>query len=207
MIGKLRIEDIMDILLKLFLPDAESIVGFKKGPAVCLPLPDIFCGIQFPEVCHEIVDVQRIADDGAGDDADQNAIEQRMTQVEQSASEFKVEVTQAIATQVASVSNDVEAISQGLSNFQETVSGYMAFNGDSLSIGVNGSNFKTEITNTEMAFTESGDRVAYISNSDMYITRARVTDTLSVGTIDNGYFDFVTMPGGLALKWRSGSAG
>ena len=139
-------------------------------------------------------------------DADQNAIEQRMTQVEQSASEFKVEVTQAIATQVASVSNDVEAISQGLSNFQETVSGYMAFNGDSLSIGVNGSNFKTEITNTEMAFTESGDRVAYISNSDMYITRARVTDTLSVGTVSNGYFDFVTMAGGLALKWRTGSS-
>ena len=128
-----------------------------------------------------------------------------MTQVEQSASEFKVEVTQAIATQVASVSNDVEAISQGLSNFQETVSGYMAFNGDSLFIGVNGSNFKTEITNTEMAFTESGDRVAYISNSDMYITRARVTDTLSVGTVSNGYFDFVTMAGGLALKWRTGS--
>ena len=63
--------------------------------------------------------------------------------------------------------------------------------------------FKTEITNTEMAFTENGEKVAYVSNNDMYITRARVTDTLSVGTVDNGYFDFVTLPGGLALKWRN----
>ena len=37
----------------------------------------------------------------------------------------------------------------------------------------------------------------------MYITRARVTDTLSVGTVNNGYFDFVTLAGGLALKWRN----
>lgn len=54
---------------------------------------------------------------------------------------------------------------------------------------------------------ENSEKVAYISNSDMHITRARVTDTLSVGTTANGYFDFVTMPGGLALKWRNGKAG
>ena len=36
----------------------------------------------------------------------------------------------------------------------------MDFNGDSLSIGVVGSSFKTEITNTEMAFTENGEKVA-----------------------------------------------
>lgn len=138
-------------------------------------------------------------------DADRNALEQRVTQVEQTASEFKVEVSRTIANEVANVTSEVENIGQGLDNFRETVTGYMGFNGDSLSIGVNGSNFKTEITNTEMAFKESGEKVAYISNSDMYITRARVTDTLSVGTVDHGYFDFVTMAGGLALKWRSGA--
>ncbi len=50
----------------------------------------------------------------------------------------------------------------------DTVTGYMDFNGDSLSIGVVGSSFKTEITNTEMAFTENGEKVAYVSNNDRF---------------------------------------
>ena len=138
---------------------------------------------------------------------DRNALETRITQIEQTASDFKVEITQTMTDKVAAVSGDVEELSQDLSQFQSTVQGYMAFDGDKLSLGKTGNSFKTEITNTEMAFTENSEKVAYISNSDMYITRARVTDTLSVGTTENGYFDFVTMAGGLALKWRNGSAG
>ena len=136
-------------------------------------------------------------------DSDHNAIEQRLSNVEQSASDFKVEITRSVADQIAEVSGDVDGLAEEMAGFRDTVTGYMDFNGDSLAIGVVGSSFKTEITNTEMAFTENGEKVAYVSNNDMYITRARVTDTLSVGTVDNGYFDFVTLPGGLALKWRN----
>ena len=136
-------------------------------------------------------------------DSDHNALEQRMSNVEQSASDFRVEITQSVADQVAEVAGDVDGLAEDMANFRDTVTGYMDFNGDSLSIGVVGSSFKTEITNTEMAFTENGEKVAYVSNNDMYITRARVTDTLSVGTVNNGYFDFVTLAGGLALKWRN----
>ena len=139
-------------------------------------------------------------------DSDHNAIEQRLSNVEQSASNFKVEITQSVADQIAEVAGDVDDLAEDIADFRDTVTGYMDFNGNSLSIGVVGSSFKTEITNSEMAFTENGEKVAYISNNDMYITRARVTDTLSVGTVANGYFDFVTLPGGLALKWRNASA-
>lgn len=136
-------------------------------------------------------------------DSDHTAIEQRLSNVEQTASDFKVEITRSVAEQVAEVAGDVDGLAEEVAGFKDTVTGYMDFNGDSLAIGVVGSSFKTEITNTEMAFTENGEKVAYVSNNDMYITRARVTDTLSVGTVDNGYFDFVTLPGGLALKWRN----
>ena len=135
-------------------------------------------------------------------DSDHTAIEQRLSNVEQSASDFKVEITKSVSDQIAEVAGDVDGLAEEIAGFKDTVTGYMDFNGDSLAIGVVGSSFKTEITNTEMAFTENGEKVAYVSNNDMYITRARVTDTLSVGTVDNGYFDFVTLPGGLALKWR-----
>jgi len=136
-------------------------------------------------------------------DSDHNAIEQRLSNVEQTAADFKVEITRSVADQIAEVSGDVDDLASDVADFKDTVTGYMDFNGDSLSIGVVGSSFKTEITNTEMAFTENGEKVAYVSNNDMYITRARVTDTLSVGTVNNGYFDFVTLSGGLALKWRN----
>ncbi len=136
-------------------------------------------------------------------DSDHNAMEQRLSNVEQSASDFKVEITRSVADQIAEVTGDVDDLAEDMADFRDTVTGYMDFNGDSLAIGVVGSSFKTEITNTEMAFTENGEKVAYVSNNDMYITRARVTDTLSVGTVGNGYFDFVTLPGGLALKWRN----
>lgn len=136
-------------------------------------------------------------------DSDHNAIEQRLSNVEQTAADFKVEITRSVADQVAEVAGDVDDLAEDMADFRDTVTGYMDFNGDSLSIGVVGSSFKTEITNTEMAFTENGEKVAYVSNNDMYITRARVTDILSVGTVNNGYFDFVTLAGGLALKWRN----
>ena len=136
-------------------------------------------------------------------DSDRTAIEQRMSNVEQSASDFRVEITRSVANQISEVAGDVDGLAEDMADFRDTVSGYMDFNGDSLAIGVTGSSFKTEITNTEMAFTENGEKVAYVSNNDMYITRARVTDTLSVGTVSNGYFDFVTLAGGLALKWRN----
>ena len=136
-------------------------------------------------------------------DSDHTAIEQRLSNVEQTASDFKVEITKSVSDQIADVAGDIDDLASDVADFKDTVTGYMDFNGDSLSIGVVGSSFKTEITNTEMAFTENGEKVAYVSNNDMYITRARVTDTLSVGTVDNGYFDFVTLAGGLALKWRN----
>lgn len=136
-------------------------------------------------------------------DSDKNAIEQRFSTVEQTASNFKVEITREVASKVATVTGEVNALTSDVANFKSTINGYMDFNGNSLSIGVTGSSFKTEITNTEMAFKDNNEKVAYISNNDMYITRARVTDTLSIGTTSNGYFDFVTLSGGLALKWRT----
>ena len=55
---------------------------------------------------------------------------------------------------------------------------------------------------TKLSFLQDGSEVAYISNNRMHITEARVTEKLSIGTEDNGYFDWITTNTGLALKWR-----
>ena len=101
-------------------------------------------------------------------DSDHNAIEKRLSNVEQSASDFKVEITKSVSDQIAEVSGDVDGLAEEIAGFKDTVTGYMDFNGDSLAIGVVGSSFKTEITNTEMAFTENVEKVAYVSNKWTY---------------------------------------
>ena len=72
-----------------------------------------------------------------------------------------------------------------------------------LTLGKTDNNFQTQLTNTKMAFMEGSSEVAYISNQSMFITTARVTDALSLGTNNGyGYFDWVVTPTGLGLKWR-----
>ena len=48
--------------------------------------------------------------------------------------------------------------------------------------GVEGK-FKTRITDQKLAFLESGEEVAYLSNKELYITNATILDTMNIGTI------------------------
>ena len=54
----------------------------------------------------------------------------------------------------------------------------------------------TRITNTEMAFMDSGQKVAYVSNKRLYIEQAEV-----VGQMQVGDYAFVQRPGHLSLKY------
>ena len=78
----------------------------------------------------------------------------------------------------------------------------MKFDVEGLTIGKQGSDFKTKITNEKMSFLQGTQEVAFIMHSSMYITEARITDRLSIGTETNGYFDWVTEEDGLGLKWK-----
>ena len=66
--------------------------------------------------------------------------------------------------------------------------------------------FKVQLTNTELSFLENNDPVAYLNNLALYITNARVTNTLSVGIEtgdDAGWFDWTMTKAGLGMKWKS----
>ena len=56
--------------------------------------------------------------------------------------------------------------------------------------GVKG-NFETQITDQKLAFKEKGEEVAYISNQEMFITKATVTDQMQIGS-------FIIKPSGTA---------
>lgn len=98
----------------------------------------------------------------------------------------------------------INGVAQDLSDYEDTVNNYMQFGANGvLTLGSNNSNFKAQLTMQKLSFLEGNTEVAYISNQSMYITAARVTDTLSIGTNNGyGYFDWTVTPTGLGLKWR-----
>ena len=137
-------------------------------------------------------------------DADTKVLEQKIAEATMNDDRFKImfsrTVEDGINSQIGSVATD-------LSNYKGSVANYMQFGSDGvLTLGSSQSDFKTQITNRKVAFMQGSSEVAYISDSSMFITNARVTQQLSIGTDNgNGYFDWTVTPTGLGLKWRDPS--
>lgn len=62
------------------------------------------------------------------------------------------------------------------------VNQYMRYENGALILGEAGSQFRAELTNTDLAFTGAdGQKAAWISNNDLHINRAVIEETLTVG--------------------------
>lgn len=148
---------------------------------------------------------------GAQIDLSENAITQTVGEVKKSVdgkadrewvtsqiTQTSEEITHTFQTtqeQVVSVDNNLQ-------NFITTVTSYQTFSADGQTLGQEGSPFQAKLSKDRLSFLENGEEVAYISNRKQHITDARVTQKMSVGTEDNGYFDWITTSTGQALKWR-----
>jgi len=86
---------------------------------------------------------------------------------------------------------------------ESDVRSWQRFNENGLTLGKDNSPFTVELSNEKLAFKQDGAEVAYMSNSAMYITNARVTNTLSVGKQSDGWFDWIMTEDGLAMKWKN----
>lgn len=111
------------------------------------------------------------------------------------------------ATDITNIFNQsTDYVDSALGDYEQLkndVYSWQKFSANGLEIGKSDSEFKTKLSNTKLAFTQNDDEVAYISDSSMYITNARVTNTLSVGTETEGWFDWVMTSSGLAMKWKA----
>ena len=80
---------------------------------------------------------------------------------------------------------------------------WQKFSADGMEIGRSDSPFKTRLSNSRLSFLEDNAEIAYISDSSLYITQARVTNTLSVGSESDGWFDWTMSSKGLSMRWKS----
>lgn len=121
-----------------------------------------------------------------------------ITEIKSSIAQTQKDLTISFQTAEANITG----VSNNLNAYKNEVSVYQRFSANGLELGRTDSRFKAKLDNTKLAFTQDGEEVAYVSNNKMYITEAQVTNTLSVGTDSHGFFDWVTTPSGMGLRWR-----
>lgn len=73
-----------------------------------------------------------------------------------------------------------------------------------IEIGRSDSSVKARFTNDRLSFYQGSTEVAYISGSNLYITRAEILDYLKIGNATDGYFTFDTTENGLEVRWFNG---
>lgn len=121
------------------------------------------------------------------------------------------EATDEVVSSLSSTfAQTINGFSYRLTSFDDEWKKYFEFDADTgVTIGEADSDFKLNITNNQINFLQGNNTLAYVSNSDLFISRARITDTLSIGVNNSageGWFDWinVTVSGkeGMALKWR-----
>lgn len=99
-----------------------------------------------------------------------------------------------------------EQVEEEMRGIYEQILTYYRFDENGVLIGKAGSPFETRIDNGEVGFYQDGQRVAYISNQRMYNTDVEISNVLTVGNYENGYWDWKPRANGnLSLKWRGGA--
>lgn len=73
-----------------------------------------------------------------------------------------------------------------------------------IEIGRSDSLIKARFTNDRLSFYQGSSEVAYISQNNLYITRAEVLDYLKIGNESQGFFVFDTTENGLEVRWSYG---
>lgn len=86
----------------------------------------------------------------------------------------------------------------GVKSFTDSANAWMRFTAPggvpTLDLGQEGGSFDMRLTNQRLAFRQGGSEVAYLSNQELYIQRARVLSALAIGDFN------ITVPGAGRLR-------
>lgn len=123
-------------------------------------------------------------------------------------------IYQTVQTMIEKSDKDITFTFQGITSEiqneivlnQQNFERYIRFSEEGIELGEIDSPFKTNISTTEIYFSQSGKKIAYISNSKLYILEAEFINKMSIGSEGVGYYDWVIRKNGhLSLKLRGGA--
>ncbi|MGN0298482.1 MAG: hypothetical protein ACI4C1_04755, partial [Lachnospiraceae bacterium] len=93
----------------------------------------------------------------------------------------------------------IETVNGDLQSQLDTITSYFIFDVDGLTIGRKESNFSTVIDDESMSFLDGDEKVAYISNQQLYINQAIINTLFNIGN-----YNFVPRDDGtLSIVWKS----
>ena len=131
------------------------------------------------------------------------------------------ELEERVSSQISQTASGItESFSESLSSFSEDLSsvggevrelvssldvyirrGELEEGVYGIEIGRSDSKIKARFTNDRLSFYQGLSEVAYISGSNLYITRAEILDYLKIGNSTDGYFSFDVSENGLEVIW------
>lgn len=124
------------------------------------------------------------------------------TVLQQTSEAFAVQITKS----QEKLSGSINGVQSNLDDYKTSVTQYMRFSDGTLQLGTSDSSVVARLSNDKLSFADGDNDVAYISNESLYITTARVTQQLDIGTSQGDSFGWwawvVTQDGGIGLKWN-----
>ena len=126
----------------------------------------------------------------------------RIVQDEENITESFSQSLKALQDDISSVGGEVSAFVSELDVYIRR--GKLSEDAYGIEIGRSDSNIKARFTNDRLSFYQGASEVAYVSGSNLYITRAQVLDYLKIGNSTDGYFTFDITSNGLEVRWSDG---
>ena len=107
-----------------------------------------------------------------GNKADQETVLRLSTELTQTAQGIT-----AVINRVETVESENAEVGEILAAYQLT----FRMDADGVTIGKSNSGFDVRIDNEKLSFRENGQEIAYVSNSQLFITAAEITQSLTIG--------------------------
>ena len=107
-----------------------------------------------------------------GNKADQETVLRLSTELTQTAQGIT-----AVINRVETVESENAEVGEILAAYQLT----FRMDADGVTIGKSNSGFDVRIDNEKLSFRESGQEIAYVSNSQLFMTAAEITQSLTIG--------------------------
>lgn len=114
-----------------------------------------------------------------------------------------IDATTELESDYSQAATDINTLKEDVSYLTE-INSYVAIGDESgtpyIELGQRDGNFKVRITNTELAFMEGAERIAYVTNKQLYIQSSVVTDEMKIGA-DDGFIWKKRGNGHMGLRW------
>lgn len=119
------------------------------------------------------------------------------------------DITENFSLDVTRLEEDISSVGGSFSAYVSSLDAYIKRGELSegvfgIEIGRSDSSVKARFTNDKLSFLQGDSEVAYISGSNLYITRAQVLDFLEIGNTNDGFFTFDVTGNGLEVRWSYG---